>query len=535
MANRKDFYFRQKVTESELDEAFDDFENAEHNIAIDGNMEGIWFGQVVTERGLGQNESVDVSAGSAYDQLGQRMHLPTFQNVDVSVDNVSASTQVAGAGNEKLVGVYLKFDRVLSDPRVDGNSNTVFFERDESFQFVIRQGPEQAAPATTPPALQADEILLCDIRRTFNDNTIATADIETTRRENSWVQVVGETPGVQASEVDLTTTPHTWANATTFVATDAEAGFAEVVSDLSDGTSQAAMGAAKIGLFTSPATWASGDALAAATVGAGMIEIIDDLSSTTATSGAQRVGFEANQSQWADGTNAIAATAVQEAVDEVVTDLAGQTTGDGGKFIGSPALAGVYFSLNVGNVQDQLQQIANEVPAFAADNHFTGDNRFSGANFFTSVASSVPIIEFRQGSGAPANAARRETYFCGPYSLTAPCGAQRVFGASAGDAIATMNDGDLMIIEFVWSCWGQGGAINRSGSKKEYRTFHKTGGAVSAPASTVVYDELAALGIGGTADLDGAPGNAGWDFIIENATFDCVGIAWITVTFLDRP
>ena len=183
MADRKDFYFRQKVTEAELDDALDGLEEADRNMLSDLGILGASKGLAVTEESPTPNITVDVETGVAYDQTGQRMNVPSEQNVDVSEDFLMASTDVAGGGNEKIVSVFLEFQRVLSDPRIDGNSNTVFFLRDESFAFKVRQGAE-AAPPATPPPLQANEILLADITRTNGQTQIFDVDIDlVTRRQ----------------------------------------------------------------------------------------------------------------------------------------------------------------------------------------------------------------------------------------------------------------------------------------------------------------------------------------------------------------
>lgn len=332
MSDRKDFFFRQKVTEAELDGALDDLESADLAQVTDANAEGVWFGLAVTENGLGQDESVDVLAGAAYDQLGQRMFLASFQNVDISVDNVSASTQVGGGGNEKLIGVYLKFDRVLSDPRVDGNAVTVFFERDESFEFVVRQGPEEGAPATTFPALQADEILLGDVRRVFGDNTIADSDIETTRRENSWVQTIGETSGIAASEVAFTPGA-TWATVNTLAATDVQAAIDEVVSDIADAT-------------------------------AGVNN-----------SGAYNMGVNVTQ-DWADATGLVAQN-MGALMEEIVGDLVTASPNAGAGRIGAGLYAGVGTSLAAGTIESQLQELADELGGLATANTWSAINTFS--------------------------------------------------------------------------------------------------------------------------------------------------------------
>lgn len=184
MADRRDYYFKQTVTEAELDAGFEGLEQADFDQLVDWKFQGITLGMTVTEHAP-QDVTVDVAAGSAYDQAGQRIRVPALQNIDVSQDLNGVSTAVVSSGNEKIVSVYVKFARALSDPRTDGNNQTVFFVRDETFAFVVRQGTEATAGTAVAPALQSDELLVCDITRKFNDNTIANADIDaTTRREN---------------------------------------------------------------------------------------------------------------------------------------------------------------------------------------------------------------------------------------------------------------------------------------------------------------------------------------------------------------
>ena len=71
----------------------------------------------------------------------------------------------------------MRFDRALSDPRVDGNSLTVFFREDESFKFLVAQGAEAPAGNAIPPPLHSDAILLADITRTFGQTQVLAANI----------------------------------------------------------------------------------------------------------------------------------------------------------------------------------------------------------------------------------------------------------------------------------------------------------------------------------------------------------------------
>lgn len=186
MANRRNYYFRQQVTEAELDDGFAQLELADRDIAIDHALTGIVRGLVASEHSP-QNVSIDITAGCLYDQAGQRVEVPSLQNLSLAVDRYAVSTDVATPGNEKWLSVWCNFNRAQSDARVDGNSNTVYFVNDESFEFIVEQGSEAAIGNAVRPSLKADMILICDVRRVNADTTIANADISTTRRESAYV------------------------------------------------------------------------------------------------------------------------------------------------------------------------------------------------------------------------------------------------------------------------------------------------------------------------------------------------------------
>ena len=161
MADRVDFYFRQRVTEAELDLAFALLEKADRDLAADLNIYGIVSGAVPAPHSPVPDLTVDLTApGRAYDNLGQRMFFGTGQTVDCAVDLVGIPTDVATVGNERWLGIFLRFKRQLSDPRTDGNSQQVFFRRDESFELVVRQAAEGAAGVAPKMPLQPDELLL---------------------------------------------------------------------------------------------------------------------------------------------------------------------------------------------------------------------------------------------------------------------------------------------------------------------------------------------------------------------------------------
>lgn len=179
MADRYDFYYRQKVTEAELDASNAALEQADRDQFVDTGFAGITNGLTVSETTPTPNFTVDVAAGIAYTDSGERIKIPSLQNADVSLDYLSASTAVVSPGNSKIVSLLLEFQRSLSDPRIDGNSLTVYFQRDESYAFKVRQSAE--APSPTAPSVPAGEVLLADITRTYGDTSIIDAVIDHSR------------------------------------------------------------------------------------------------------------------------------------------------------------------------------------------------------------------------------------------------------------------------------------------------------------------------------------------------------------------
>ena len=196
MADRRDYFFKQKVTEAELDVGFDTLEQAERNLSLDLGFTGIVLNGAVTENSP-QDLQVFVSGPlTARSPLGERLTFPAPLLVDLSTDGnlpVGAggtgdgvSTAVAGSGNERWIGVFMVFDRILSDNRTDGNGLTVSFVRTESFHFVIVASAEATAPIliAAAPATPAGAIRYADVRLAFGQTQIANADIDLTNRDD---------------------------------------------------------------------------------------------------------------------------------------------------------------------------------------------------------------------------------------------------------------------------------------------------------------------------------------------------------------
>lgn len=352
MAGRRNYYFNQLVADGELDAGFNELEKADRFMVADFGLVGIAANATLTEHSPSPNLTLDVSgSGIIYDQQGRRISIPSLQVVDVSVDSNAVSTAVTTPGNEKWISVFAKFKRVLSDPRIDGNSNTVYFVDDESFEFVVVQGAEAAIGVATRPALLADGILLGDCRRVQGDTTVDNAKISsqsgsglfsTTRRQDAFVLTAGSykvragTPEASDQAVlDIVNSliagtityagSGTWKDGTTVAAGTLESAIDEVVSDLAASVSVGNNGAHRIG-YVAGGNWFDGSTITATDVSFALDEVMSDLgSNASGVSGARKVGFDnTGVATWADSTG-LASGSIYAAISEIISDLAGAT------------------------------------------------------------------------------------------------------------------------------------------------------------------------------------------------------------------
>ncbi len=397
MADRTDFYFRQKVTEAELDLAFELLEKADRNLAADIGVYGIISGAEPTPHAPVPDLTIDLTAPArAYDHLGQRIFFGTGQTVDCSVDHAGVPTEVPTPGNERWVGVFLKFDRLLSDPRTDGNSQQVFFRRDESFQIVVRQGPEGAAGAAAKVPLVEDELLVCDVRRTHGQTQILAADIDTSRRQafifaqgdaveivsGLWSILQPAVNTVQAAldEVDAELADHFGGAARRHPASHvdytphgfvASGNVQAALDELIDELSSAAAGNAGAGRIGADAVPGTPHALPAGNVDAQLAQLLawlnDHLSKPAGAHDASAIAAAPH--------NYVGGTSVQAQLQEIVDDLQSQAAGLGASQVGNQALAGTPTSLSAGSVKDQLAALlaAVNLRALKSGDTFSGD------------------------------------------------------------------------------------------------------------------------------------------------------------------
>lgn len=221
MSNRLDYYFRQLVTEDELNRGFQYAEDAEHRIVVDQGLTGIVAGQGVGENTI-PDLNVQVGSGVAYSRDGERINVPAPQIVDMSEDDAGAPTAVVTPGNEKWLSLFVVFDRILSDPRVDGNGDTVYFERAEGFEFSVVQGAEAAAGTATRPPIDSGKILLADMLITHGQTAIVNAGINVDRREGRTLPLASAPYGGGPP----------WADGTPNPPTNVEAQLDKIVGDL---------------------------------------------------------------------------------------------------------------------------------------------------------------------------------------------------------------------------------------------------------------------------------------------------------------
>jgi len=197
--NRQNYYYRQKVTEADLDNLETNLESALKNSIVDLFGVGMVAGGEVLPNSPTPDMSVVVTAGRGYDFLGQRVAWSTSQNVDCSKDKDGVSTAVATSGNQKWITILAYFARALSDPRIDGYGNVVYFRQDESFTFKVIQGAEAPAGQAQRPAHPTDGgLILADVLLSYGTTAITADMIDTSRYEGIVTHTADEIQVVDA-------------------------------------------------------------------------------------------------------------------------------------------------------------------------------------------------------------------------------------------------------------------------------------------------------------------------------------------------
>lgn len=324
--NKNNFYYAQLVQESDLDDIYSDVDEALQNVLTDQAYYGVYSGLAVTEHDPVADLTVDVAQGVAYDQEGRRCYVPSSQTVDISEDSQGASTAVVNVGNSKWISLFVQYDTILSDQQTDGDGNNVYARESESYQFLVVQGAEAAAP--TRPALQADAILIADILLEHGDTQVFDADIEsadTASKPNSRFQFAFNLTSSTPAQVRTGGIP---------------------------------------------------DALQAC-----LDELNDHIGEVANSHSAGAITFDFT-SQWA-GPEDVTQTSetVADALDGIVADLASATAqGDcGAYYIGYFRDSGPDFTAGAYRVEDALDTLDSRKGSRYANNTWFEDNTFEGA------------------------------------------------------------------------------------------------------------------------------------------------------------
>lgn len=162
--DRKNFYYRQKVAEVELDASFTNVEDALKKLALDHELTGIITGFIPSAPDTSPYE-VTLSAGVAYSKtLGRGM---TYAGGVVSLATDEASNPVtlpSVDGQMRVVSLFIEPTYIESDPRVDGYGNPLNYVKTESATInVVASAFGTIVTPPTSPALRSDQVLLADI------------------------------------------------------------------------------------------------------------------------------------------------------------------------------------------------------------------------------------------------------------------------------------------------------------------------------------------------------------------------------------
>lgn len=178
------FYYKQVVGEDDMDLSFEQVRAALRQQELDIGAVGLKAGGDIVEATPTPNMTVELDTPLVgVDADGNRIYVASENPIDVSVDSNAVSTAVIGGGNEKYVSVFVRYTTVQSDPRIDGNSNVVYWLVSASHEIVVVQGAEAPAGTATPPSLLADALLCGDVLLYSGMTEVLDADIDLSRQQ----------------------------------------------------------------------------------------------------------------------------------------------------------------------------------------------------------------------------------------------------------------------------------------------------------------------------------------------------------------
>jgi hypothetical protein len=355
--DRFNHYFRQKVTEEELDADFAAVESAISDWAGAFEFIGIASGASVAQKST-PSMHVDAEGPAViYDKSAQHIAWSSTQDVDCNVDEDGQPTGVSGVGNSKWLSIFAHFERDLTDPRTDGFGDTVYYSEAESFSLRVVQGAESAMPSR--PGLHAEDILLADILLAYGQTTITTSDIYDDRTE--YVYILTGSP-TSISERSLHDVLQAMLDAV-------NTGVADLADDTApdDGATLLGIDAITGTLYSSPQ----------GTLKAMLVDLLGALDSQSGTSGGQRIGIKTYAGGGTGGFDIGGATDTQTAIEVLIQRLNDQTAGsDGGERIGSDAKSSGglgRFDLAQSSVGEQIEAIVQALSEQSGS--YPGDSR----------------------------------------------------------------------------------------------------------------------------------------------------------------
>lgn len=193
--DRVTWYDGLKVDKAIVEETFDKVENATNATIVDSGVSGIVDGGSVTQHSPSANVSIDIQPFVARTQQGERVNVPGLVNLLLGVDTDGVPTDVSLAGQEKYLGIFVKYIKNQTDPRIDKFNQSVFFRRSDFYEFKIVQGVQAAVgTATKPTHAGATFVRICDVLRTFAQTQIFNADISFELQE---LRTIGDAAEIQ--------------------------------------------------------------------------------------------------------------------------------------------------------------------------------------------------------------------------------------------------------------------------------------------------------------------------------------------------
>jgi hypothetical protein len=192
---RYDFYYKQLVTEQEMDNAFAGAENAIFQVSSDIKENGAFSGLDINPTSP-DSTSVNVEPGvGKIESTGERISKTTAtETVDASLDwNGQPTFGDLGAGEGRWCSIFVKFKRAYSDNRTDGHGNPILYISAESYEFEIYRAAKGLASAKDTlgrPGLLTTHILLSDIWFENGSTDISSADLDVTRRQDYYRQEI---------------------------------------------------------------------------------------------------------------------------------------------------------------------------------------------------------------------------------------------------------------------------------------------------------------------------------------------------------